>query len=248
MKTVSILNQKGGTAKSTTALALAWAAQEEGYNVLVADADSQGNATFSLDGKTDGRTIYDLFDADPPRTSDVIQTTQDGIDLIPASLNMAAVRSSAGSGRRLQTALEQVQNDYGYCFIDCPPQIGEIAFNALLASDSVIIPVMADAFSMQGLYLIADTIKRIKQSNPQLTPEGIVFTRYSARSNLSRDFHEAIVDEADKLGIPFLCDIRESVSIRESQALRVNLFDYAKRNRSAQKVATDYMTLFNLIK
>lgn len=231
MKTIAICMQKGGSGKSTTAAALAQAAADAGKRVLAIDLDSQANLTFFLAADATRPGSYELLNGTDP--AQLIQHTEDGIDVIGASWNLATVTSSRGSARRLQRALEPVKKKYDVIIIDTPPAAAELQYNALQAADALIIPLQADVVCAQGLYLMNDTAQQIRESNPALQIAGIILTRHSARSIITRQMQDKIIATAAELDIPYLGAIREGVAVKEAQALQTSLFKYAPKSRPA---------------
>ena len=241
MQTITLANQKGGTAKSTSAAALAQAAAHRGRRVLVIDTDPQANASFFLAADVNRPGAFEVLNGLP--AAEAIQATAGGLDVIPASWNLQTISSSRGSARRLKAALEPIAGGYDLIIIDTPPTAGELQYNALMAADSLIIPLQADIVGLQGLYQMADTARQIQQSNPDLTITGYILTRSGGRSTLARQMAETIQARAQEMGIPFLAAIREAVAIREAQTLQRSLYEYAPRS----KPAADYMELFTLL-
>ena len=238
---LAIANQKGGTAKSTTAAALAQAAAHKGRRVLAIDLDPQGNLSFFLAADVARAGAFEVLDGQP--AADAIQATAGGLDVIPASWNLQTITSSRGSARRLKAALKPVAGRYDLIIIDTPPTAGELQYNALMAADSLIIPLQADIVGLQGLYQMTDTARQIQQSNPDLTITGYILTRSGGRSTLARQLAETIQARAQEMGIPFLKAIREAVAIREAQTLQRSLYEYAPRS----KPAADYLELLDMI-
>ena len=236
---ITVAMQKGGTGKSTTAAALTQAAADAGKRALAIDLDSQGNTSFFLSADTTRPGAYELLTgtADPRR---YIQTTQGGLDVIPASWNLATVTGSRGSARRLQRAIEPIKKSYDLIIIDTPPNAGELQYNALQAATALVIPLQAESFSIQGLYLVKDTTDQIKKSNPALEKTGIVITRYLSRSNIDKLQHQNTIEAAQQMGFDYFGTIREGKDIREAQALRANLFTAAPKS----KPALDYMEVY----
>ena len=240
---LAIANQKGGTAKSTTAAALAQAAITKGCKCLAIDLDPQGNLSFFLQADTSRPGSYELLTGAPAR--ECIQRTPCGLDAIAASPNLQTVTSGKGSARRLQQALKPLQmlDIYDLIIIDTPPTAGELQYNALQAATDLIIPLQADIVGLQGLYQIADTARQIQQTNPALSIAGFVITRQQGRSTLARQMQERITAEAAARNIPFIGCIREAVAIREAQTLQRSLYEYAPNSKPAQ----DYMQLLENI-
>ena len=228
---------KGGTGKTTTAAALAQAAAHEGKRVLCIDLDPQGNLTFILgaDGTRPG--AFSLLAGEAP--GNTIQATGQAVDVIAASPDLATVRTSQGSARRLGKALLPILGNYDHVFIDTPPQMGELTYNSLWAADRLIIPLEADIASLQGFYQILDIAEQIKKGHP-LQVSGIIVTRYDGRPKINRHLLGEIQKAGKTAGAPFLGSIRAGVSIREAQALQVSLYDYAPKS----KPALDYLELY----
>lgn len=241
MQIITLANQKGGTAKSTSAAALAQAAAHRGTRTLAVDLDPQGNLSYFLAADVNRPGAFEVLDGLP--AAEAIQATAGGLDVIPASWNLQTISSSRGSARRLKAALHPLAGDYDLIVIDTPPTAGELQYNALMAASDLIIPLQADIVGLQGLYQMADTARQIQQSNPDLTITGYILTRSGGRSTLARQMAETIQARAQEMGIPFLAAIREAVAIREAQTLQRSLYEYAPRS----KPAADYMELFTLL-
>ncbi len=236
---ITVTNQKGGTGKSTTAAALAAGLYLKGYKTLSVDLDAQGNLTYTTGAKTNGATTLEVLTGEA-KAEDAIQHTESG-DIIAANKALAgadAFMTDTGKEYRLKEALESLQAVYDYIIIDTPPALGILTINALTACNSVIIPAQADIYSLQGIEQLAETIKPVKKyCNPALTIEGILLTRYSSRSILSREIAELAEQLAAKLGTKlFKTTIREAVAVREAQVSQQTLYSYAPKS----KVTADY--------
>ena len=235
-----VINQKGGVGKSTTALALGAGLLLKGFNVLYIDLDAQGNLTDTLGATSDGFTVLDVL----ARTATAEQAIQklphgDVIPACPALSGADTVLTSVGKEYPLQEALEPIKARYDYIIVDTPPALGVLTINALTACTGAIIPSQADVYSLQGISQLYNTIETVKRyCNPSLKIIGIILTRYSSRSVLSREIAEAIEATANELQtILFKAKIREAVAIKESQAQRQSIFSYAPKSN----VATDYV-------
>ena len=230
MKTITITNQKGGTGKTTTAAAIAACLRARGKSVLLIDLDPQCNLTYACGADPEGKTILEVLRGEISAIQAIRKS--DAGDLIAASRGLSGADTfikDTGKEYRLAEALEPIRGKYSYVIIDTPPALGILTINALTASDSVLIPAQADIFSLQGVEQLAETIRPvIKYCNPKLRIEGIVLTRYSARTILSRDVTELAEQLAAKLGTKvFSARIREAVAVRESQISRTPLPAYA---------------------
>lgn len=241
MKIIAVAIQKGGTGKTTTAAAITQAAAYRHHKCLAIDLDPQGNLSFALQANTGGRGSFDLLEGVP--AAEIIQTTEQGIDVIPATWNLLTVTSGRGSARRLQDALEPIKKKYRAIVLDVPATAGELQFNALQAATDLIIPLQADIYNLQSLYQITDTARRIQQSNTALKITGIVFTQYDRRSTITRQMRETIENNAAQMKIPCLMAIRNAVAVREAAALQQSLFEYAPKCKPAQ----DYLELYDKI-
>ena len=243
MQIITVANQKGGTAKSTTCAALAQAAVSKGLQVLAIDLDPQGNLSFALGANPAAGTgnAYNLLTGRP--AVECIQATAQGLDVIPASADLATITSGTGTAHRLRRALEPIKGDYDIIVIDTPPTAGELQYNALMAATGLIIPLQADAFNLQSLYQMTDTARRIQETNDDLQILGVVFTQYDGRSIIARQMQKTIINKAAELGAPYLGTIRGAVSVKEAAALQESLYQYAPKS----KPAADYMDVFNYI-
>lgn len=235
MKTITLSNQKGGVAKTTTTGALASGLGQRGYRVIAIDLDPQCN--LSLGAGADilnmDQTLYDVFKGSA-ELPDLIQKTDLGYDLITGGLTLAGADmdfTQTGREFMLREALDSLRSNYDFCIIDTPPTLGILTVNALTASDSVIIPLTADLYSIQGLSQLNLLIQRVrKYSNKDLEIAGLLITRHDERTNVSKALMDQILLTAEKLGTKvFSKPIRNSVAIRESQVMRADIFTEAPK-------------------
>ena len=232
MKTIAVINQKGGVGKSTTAENLAAGLALRGYRTLAIDLDAQANLTYTMGVSTDGATILGVLTGEV-KIHDAIRHSQT-CDVIPASKALAgadAFITDTGKEYRLREALDEIRDDYDFTVIDTPPALGILTVNALTACDSVVIPAQADIYSLHGIEQLTKTIAPVrKYCNRSLRIEGILLTRYSSRSVLSREIADLSNQLADKLGTKlFNARIREAIAVKEAQLNQKSLFEYSPK-------------------
>lgn len=241
MKIYSIINQKGGVGKSTTALAIGAGLTLKGYSVLYVDLDAQGNLSYTLGADTQGYNSMGALQR-PETAKEEIQQTAEG-DIIASSPTLAAADTiliDTGKEYRLKEALNSLSGLYEYCIIDTPPALGILAINALTACRGAIIPAQADIYSLQGIGQLNSTIQAVKKyCNSSLSIKGIVLTRYSSRSVISREVAETLEKTAEQLNTKlYKTRIRECTALKEAQATRQNIYSYApKSNATADYTA-----------
>lgn len=237
-KVISISNQKGGVGKTTTTNALTAGLKAKGFRVLAIDLDPQGNLSFSLGADNENQpTIYHVMKQEITAI-EAIQHTEIA-DVIAGNILLSSLEVElSGTGREfvLKEALEPVHGQYDYILLDTPPALSILTINAFTASDTVIVPMLADIFSLQSIAQLNDTIVRVrKYCNPTLSVSGILLTKYNNRTVLSREIKDTAQLIADNLQIPlFETFIRNSVTIAEAHSLEANIFDYAPKNNAVQ--------------
>ena len=230
MRVTTIINQKGGVGKTSTAHVLATGLKHKEYNVLVVDVDPQGNLSYTMGADTSGRGLYEAM-REEATALELIQKTPQG-DTLPSTLLLSAADMEfTNTGREwiLDSVLQPVKQNYDYVIIDSPPTLGILTVNALTACNDVVIPMGADIYSLQGLNQLYSTIGKVRKfCNRDITIAGLLLTRYNGRAILSRDIKEAIESKAAELGAPlYKTFIREAIAVREAQTNRQSLIEYA---------------------
>jgi len=201
-KAIAIFNQKGGVGKTTTNINLAACLSLMDKKVLILDIDPQGNTTSGMGISKKGlrNTMYEILVDDKldPRKA-IIHTNIKNLDIIPASVQLAGAEIELvqleGREKRLKKALNKIKDDYDYVFIDCPPSLNTLTVNAMTSADTVLVPIQCEYYALEGLSQLIHTIELVKaRMNPSLEIEGVVFTMYDARTNLSLQVVENVKD------------------------------------------------------
>lgn len=235
---ISIINQKGGVGKTTTALALSAGLSARGLKVLSVDMDAQGNFTYVRGVSVRaGSSLLDVLTG-AATAAEAIHKSAAG-DIIPAAAELSAadmILTGSGKEARLKDALKPVHGNYDYIIIDTPPALGILTINALIASTGMIITAQADIFSLQGISQLKHTVDAVRgHSNHDLKVMGILLCRHSSRTILSRDMTEMLEGIAETLNTKlFKTRIRETVTLKESQAQQQDIFSYAPKSNGAE--------------
>lgn len=236
---ISIINQKGGVGKSTTAVNLAAALGELGKKVLIVDFDPQGNSTSGLGIEKEEleQCVYDALLNDVPAENLLIQANCNNVTVIPATIQLAGAEielvSAMARETRLKELLEPVQENYDFVFIDCPPSLGLLTINALTAADSVLIPIQCEYYALEGVTKLLESMRMVKSKiNKGLEVFGVLLTMYDSRTSLANQ----VVDEVkqyfgDKV---FNTLIPRTVKISEAPSFGMSVIQYAPQNKGAQ--------------
>ncbi|MBP5599255.1 MAG: ParA family protein [Lachnospiraceae bacterium] len=191
-RVIAIANQKGGVGKTTTAINLSAALAEKGKRVLVVDTDPQGNTTsgFGIEKNELENTIYELLLGECSVQDCIIKDKKSGVSIIPSNVNLAAVEIELIDADKrefiLKREIDWIREDYDFIMIDCPPSLSMLTVNAMTTADTVLVPIQCEYYALEGLSQLIHTVNLVKERlNPDLDMEGVVFTMYDSRTNLS---------------------------------------------------------------
>jgi chromosome partitioning protein len=238
-KIIAIANQKGGVGKTTTAINLGASLAANDLRILLIDSDPQGNATTGLGvSKGDDRaTLYNVLLGDTDIASAIVHTEFEGLDLIPSDKNLVAANleliDAQNRELRLRDKLQAVRGLYQYVLIDCPPALDLLTINALVAADSILIPIQCEFFALEGVSQLMDTIDRIRSAfENRLEVEGVLLTMYDERMNLTRQVEQDLREFFEQ-GV-FRTVIPRSVRLAEAPSFGKPILAYDVRSRGAE--------------
>lgn len=238
-KILAIINQKGGVGKSTTAVNLAAALGALNKEVLLVDLDPQGNATsgYGIDKRALDGCVYDALLGETPVEDVILACVGKGVDVLPSTINLAGAEvelvNEMARENRLKGALGGLRGRYDYILIDCPPSLGLLTINALVAADKLLVPIQCEFYALEGVTKLLDSMNRVKKMlNPSLDIFGIVMTMYDSRTNLSNQVVNEVRSFFGKT--VFETMIPRTVKLSEAPSYGQPILEYAPDNKGSE--------------
>lgn len=245
-KIIAVFNQKGGVGKTTTNVNLSACLASLGKKILIVDIDPQGNTTsgVGVDKANINLSIYDVIINGVDIKETISHTNTENLDIIPSNSELAGAEIELTEAKNRELTLKNsiglIRDDYDFIFIDCPPSLGLLTINALVSSDSVLIPIQCEYYALEGVSQLMNTIKLVKTSlNRQLEIEGVVLSMFDGRTNLSIQ----VVDEVKKYfrGKVYTTIIPRNVRLAEAPSYGLPIIEYDSKSKGAEA----YMDLAN---
>ena len=229
---IAIANQKGGVGKTTTAINLSACLAEAGQRVLTIDIDPQGNTTSGLGIEKDEveNTIYEVMLQEVDITEAACKNVFDNLDVIPSNVNLAGAEIDLidinDREYVLKNAIDEIRDNYDYVILDCPPSLSMLTVNAMTAADTVLVPIQCEYYALEGLSQLIHTINLVKKKlNPELELEGVVFTMYDSRTNLSLQVVENVKDNLHQNIYKTIIPRNIRLAEAPSHGLPINIYD-----------------------
>lgn len=229
---IAVANQKGGVGKTTTTINLSACLAEAGMKVLVIDVDPQGNTTSGLgiDKNNVENTIYELMLGEAELKDCIYQSVMEGLDVIPSNVNLAGAEIELIDIEEREYILKKiagsVKEEYDFIMLDCPPSLSMLTVNAMTAANTVLVPIQCEYYALEGLSQLMRTIELVsKKLNPELEMEGVVFTMYDARTNLSLQVVENVKSNLKQTVYKTIIPRNVRLAEAPSHGLPINLYD-----------------------
>ena len=243
---IAIANQKGGVGKSTTAINLSSCLGEMGQKVLTIDMDPQGNTTsgMGVDKDEQENTVYELLLGETNIEDCILKLDFDGLSLIPSNVNLAGAEIELiGIEEKeyiLKNQVEKVKNDYDYIIVDCPPSLNMLTINAMTTANTVLVPIQCEYYALEGLSQLMHTIELVQERlNPELEMEGVVFTMYDARTNLSLQVVENVKNNLNQTIYKTIIPRNVRLAGAPSHGLPINYYDSKSSGAESYKLLAE---------
>lgn len=239
-KVIAVVNQKGGVGKTTTVVNLSAALAEMDYKVLIIDIDPQGNATsgYGILKNQVNSTVYDILVNNTNIKEAIQQSENEPISIVASNMNLAGTEVELVNTKQrefiLKKQIDTIKDEYDYIFIDCPPAVNILTINALTASDSVLIPMQCEYYALEGLSQLVQTVGLVKKNiNPKLILEGILFTMYDNRTNLSAQVVKEVETHFNET--VYKTKITRSVRLSEAPSFGMSCIKYDSRAKGSEQ-------------
>ncbi len=231
-RTIAVANQKGGVGKTTTTINLAAALGTKGKKVLVVDTDPQGNTTsgFGVEKNNLENTIYELMLEEISTDECILKNIVENVDIIPSNVNLAAVEVELMDKNKkefiLKNEIDWIKDKYDFIMIDCPPSLSILTINSMTAADTVLVPIQCEFYALEGLSQLITTVNLVKERlNPDLAMEGIVFTMYDSRNNLSNQVVENVKSHVEEKVYETVIPRNIRLAEAPSYGMPINVYD-----------------------
>ncbi len=245
-RVIAIANQKGGVGKTTTSINLSAALAEKGKKVLVIDTDPQGNTTsgFGIEKNNIECTIYEMMIVECSVFDSIRKNIVERVDIIPANVDLAAAEieliDAESKEYILKKYIDPIKDEYDYVIIDCPPSLSMLTVNAMTTADTVLVPIQCEYYALEGLSQLVHTVNLVRERlNPKLEMEGVVFTMFDSRTNLSLQVVENVKSHIDEKVYKTIIPRNIRLAEAPSYGIPINLYDSKSAGAEAYRLLAD---------